>query len=130
MVASIIRIVVYAAKKHFLAMPFAWKVHHLSGSVGLTQLPDKFEFLYLTSNQISGSLDLTSLPPSMCRSHDCQSKIARGDEGDKCLPNQLSGYVVLTQLPSKLKFLYISFNQFSPRIKFAWRMFKISSADR
>ena len=74
----------------------------LTGSVDLTQLPDRMENLTLSNNQLTGEINLTLLPDTMIIL--------------ALYSNQLSGEIDLTQLPGGMAWLYLDHNQFTGEI--------------
>ena len=71
----------------------------LTGVVDLARLPGGIQVIDLRSNALTGEIELTQLPESM--------------EDLRLNSNQLTGEIDLTQLPDMMDFLSLSNNQFS-----------------
>ena len=79
-----------------------WGTNELTGSVDLTSLPDGMESLSLNYNQLTGGIDLTQLPKEMQKLH--------------LYNNKLTGGIDLTQLPDRMSSIFFSNNEFTGEI--------------
>ena len=76
----------------------------LTGSVDLSQLPDRIYGFSLSDNQLTGEIDLTRLPERI--------------HGLSLEKNQLTGEINLSNLPDEMDFLNLESNHFTGEIDF------------
>ena len=97
----------------------SWGESKLTGSVGLTQLPEEMTELFLEENQLTGEIDLTHLPKGM-RKLSLEKNQLTGEINLAHLPdgmnaldlssNQLFGEIDLTHLPVGMDELFLNNN--------------------
>uniref|UniRef100_A0A7S4KNG2 Leucine-rich repeat protein n=1 Tax=Paramoeba aestuarina TaxID=180227 RepID=A0A7S4KNG2_9EUKA len=105
-----------------------WSLHWIHGTIPLEWLPSTIITLKIHRNALSGSLNLTHLPPCMTRLTANDNQF-RGEISLESLPdtleelnvscNELSGTINVTKLPQKLNSLFLHRNAFHGKTNFS-----------